>query len=77
MTRYQASIAHHSISRARLINAGDTLNAAKIAAAKEFAGEHRDYVIEIYDSRLYDGIGSQHGQIVATRKVGGKVWRKP
>jgi hypothetical protein len=65
MTRYTATISHHSISRARVINAGDTLTAAKRNASREFNGEFLDYEILIADS---------NDEIVARRRVKDRKW---
>lgn len=65
MTTYTATISHHSISLAREITIAGTLLAAKIAATREFGGEHQDYAIVISDER---------GETVAKRRVGDRAW---
>lgn len=72
MTRFTATIRHHSISRARIVNVGDDLATAKRNAAKEFAGDFNDYVIVIYDREEQNWGGNE--DIVATKRVGGKRW---
>jgi hypothetical protein len=47
MTNYQATIKHHSVSKARVISINGTLRAAKIAASKEFGQEFNDHTIII------------------------------
>ncbi len=62
---YTATIAHHSISRARSIEVNGTLAAAKAAATKEFGKDQIDYRIVITD---------QGGQTVAARRIGDSQW---
>ncbi len=62
---YTATIAHHSISRARVITSYGSLTAAKRAATREFGEEYRDYNIVIRDA---------YGDVVATRRVGEARW---
>lgn len=65
MSRYTATISHHSISRARVVNVGDTLTTAKRNASREFNGEFLDYEILIADSS---------DEIVARRRVRDRKW---
>ena len=62
---YTATIAHHSISRARTIEVTGTLTAAKVAATREFGGDQNDYRIVITD---------EQGQTVASRRIGDRDW---
>lgn len=64
-TTYTATIAHHSISRARVIKIEGTLTQAKRAATKEFGAEQRDYRIVI---------SNVHGETAAARRVGDARW---
>jgi hypothetical protein len=64
-TTYTAAIAHHSISRARVITIDGTLTKAKRAATKEFGAEQRDYHIVIRN---------MHGETAAVRRVGDARW---
>ncbi len=66
MSKFSATISHHSISRARVIEIDGTLTNAKRAATKEFNGEFVDYVIIIRD---------EFGETVATRRIGDKGWK--
>lgn len=66
---YRATIEHHSISRARVIECGDDLAEAKRRADEEFGDEQRDYVIAIFaESAAGTDIR------VATRYVDGSRW---
>lgn len=62
---YTATIVHHSIARARVIEVEGTLAEAKAAAWEEFGDEQLDYQIAVYD---------EDGDIVASRRVGAKRW---
>lgn len=62
---YTATIAHHSISRARTIEVTGTLTAAKAAATREFGDGFLDHRIVIRD---------EHGQTVASRRIGDRDW---
>lgn len=66
MTIYTATISHHSISSARVIEIDGTLTQAKRAATKEFADEFVDHRIVIRDA---------DGEVVAARRVGDKSWQ--
>lgn len=70
MTRYTATISHHSISRARTVEVGDTLEAAKRNATREFGGDFLDYKIIIYDTT----IENPWEAVVATRRIGNRRW---
>jgi phosphopantothenoylcysteine synthetase/decarboxylase len=72
MTRYTATIRHHSIARARIVNVGDDLNTAKRNATREFGDEFVDYTIIIRDSQEQDWGGNE--DIVASKRVGAKRW---
>lgn len=71
MSRYEATITHYSIARARCVDVGDDLTVAKRLASKEFKGEFVDYVIVIRDKtrKYYDT------DIVASRRVGDRKWQ--
>jgi hypothetical protein len=71
MTKFVATIRHHSISRARQIEIEGTLTEAKRAAAREFDQEQRDYEIAIYADT---SAGEYLPDLVATRRVGGRKW---
>lgn len=66
MTIYTATITHHSIHSARVIEIDGTLTQAKRAATKEFGEGFLDHVIVIRD---------QYGEPVASRRVGDKSWQ--
>lgn len=70
MTRYTATIRHHSIARARIVPVGDDLTAAKRAAAKEFRGEFAGYTIVILDRDAHNF----DCEIVASRRAGARKW---
>ncbi len=72
MTKYIATIRHHSIRSAREIEINGTLDDAKREAAKEFGGEQRDYDIVI--AEMSEGYPPY---VVASRKVGGRKWTSP
>ena len=69
MTRFVATIAHYSISRARVVDVGDTLAAAKRNATREFGGGYLDHWIQIYDQTYREG-----SEAVAMRKVESRKW---
>lgn len=69
MTRYTATIRHHSIARARVVEVGDDLTNAKKAATREFGGDFNDYTIVIFDRDAFDSA------IVASKRLGDRVWR--
>ncbi|HEU4986846.1 MAG TPA: hypothetical protein VFT89_07255 [Rhizobiaceae bacterium] len=71
-TRYTATIRHHSIARARVVNVGDDLTTAKRNATREFGDEFVDYTIIIRDRNEQDWGGNE--DIVATKRVGAKRW---
>ena len=68
MTRYTATIQHHSISSARTENVGETLAEAKKAATAEFGGGYIGHTIIVRDTTLPE----YPGNIVATRVIGGR-----
>jgi hypothetical protein len=71
MTNLHATIRHHSIASARVVDLGtaDMAEAKKLAAA-EFRGEFADYRICILGER---SVHNPDG-IVATRRVGARKW---
>ena len=71
MTNYRATIRHHSIARARVVDLGTAdLTAAKKAAATAFRGEFVDYTICI----LGDETPDNPRGIVASKRVGARKW---
>lgn len=70
-TRYYATISHHSISRARTVDVGNDLTAAKRAATREFGGDFNDYILSIYDRTL---TGWEATEAVAARRLGDRRW---
>lgn len=70
MTKYFATIRHHSISRAREIETIGTLTQAKTAATREFGSEQRDYEIAIYED-----MGDRMPDLVSTRRVSAHKWQ--
>lgn len=66
---YTATIAHHSIRSARVVEiTAKTLSAAKAAATREFGGEQMDYIIELVAKDGQRNVG------LWTRRVGGTKW---
>lgn len=74
MSKYIATITHHSISCARHIEVNGTLTQAKRAATKEFGGEFLDYTIVIGEVTGVDRYGCDIVETVASRKVGATGW---
>lgn len=71
MTNFRATIRHHSIARARVVDLGTPdLIAAKKAASAEFKGEFADYTICILGEETPD---NPRG-IVASKRVGARKW---
>ena len=68
MTRYTATIRHHSISRAPVVPVGETLHAAKINATREFGCGFNDHEIHIMDAE------TPESPVVAWRKMGANTW---
>lgn len=66
MKRYSATISHSSVSRARTIDAGNTLRGAKRRATMEFGDGFLDHVILIYDDTA--------SAPVAKRRVADSRW---
>lgn len=66
MSKFTATITHHSISSARVIEIDGTLTQAKRAATKEFGDGFVDHRIVIRDA---------DGEVVAARRVGDKSWQ--
>ena len=62
---YYATISHHSIGRARVVEIEGTLAQAKRRATAEFDGENLEYRIVIYTA---------DGETVASRLVADKRW---
>lgn len=72
MTRYIATIRGHDIVNSRIIQAGDTLADAKIAADHEFGDGFRHHTIVILDLEAYNFDEEQ----VAFRRIADKNWRR-
>ncbi len=70
MSKYIATIRHHSISSARHIEIDGTLAQAKRAASREFGAEQRDYTIIIGQDR-----GDGDVQIVSSRRIADARWQ--
>lgn len=69
MSKYTATIRHHSISRARVIDAGNSLPAAKARASAEFGDGYLDHEIVIYEDT------DTHGPcMVTSRRIGSDAW---
>lgn len=74
MKTYRATIYHHSIARARIVDLNTSdLRTAKRRAFKEFSGEQSEYVICILGDET---VHSPRG-IVATRCSGYGRWTSP
>lgn len=72
MQNLHATIRHHSIARARVVDLGTMdLTTAKVLAAKEFAGEFVDYTLCI----IGDCTPHNPGGIVSSRRIGARTWR--
>lgn len=67
MPRYTATIRHHSVSRAPVIDCGDSLADAKLKATREFGDGFLDHTIIIRDRDAQD-------EIVARRRIGERHW---
>jgi hypothetical protein len=75
MSRYIATIVHHSIKRARVIDAGNSLTVAKAKATREFGDEFEDCSIQVYDR--YGCAPDTHPAYlpcVAARRVHERKW---
>lgn len=71
MNNLHATIRHHSIARARVIDLGTAdLKAAKRKASAEFRGEFVDYAICIIGDRTPDNPDG----IISSRRVGARNW---
>ena len=68
MTRYTATIRHHSLSRAPVVPLGDSLHAAKINATREFGGGFNEHRIVIMDAE------TPESPVVAWRKMDSNTW---
>jgi hypothetical protein len=76
MSKYVATIRHHSISRARVVPVGDDLTQAKRRATAEFGGGFIDHVIVILDNDARDDTGVlNHDAVVSSRRVGSRKWQ--
>lgn len=65
-TRYAATISHHSISRAPVVDVGDDLRTAKRRATREFGDGFLDHTISILDR--------WSGDVVARRRICDRRW---
>lgn len=70
MTRYTATIRHHSIASARIVPVGDDLTTAKRNATREFGGDFNDYLIVILDRDA----SNFDSEIVARKRIGSRKW---
>jgi len=69
---YRATIRHHSIASARVVDLRTTdLTAAKRAATREFGSGFVDHTICILGERTPDNPDG----IVATRRIGSSKWQ--
>lgn len=72
MTNYSATIRHHSISSARVVDLGTTdITEAKRRASAEFGGDFNDYTLVILGERTP---GNPDG-IISSRRLGARKWR--
>lgn len=69
MTKYVATICHHSIGRAPTVSVGNTLRGAKRRATLEFGDGFLDHTIVIMDTEL-----PEHDNVVATRRIRDRIW---
>lgn len=69
MSRYTATIIHHSISQSAEIDVGDNLSAAKRRATKELGDGFIDHTIVIMDRQL-----PEWDNVVASRRIGDRRW---
>lgn len=69
MTKYIATIAHHSIARAREITISGDLAQAKRAATREFKGDHLDYEVQVYID-----LPGREPELVARRRLRDSRW---
>jgi hypothetical protein len=65
MAIYFATINHHSVRSARIIEINGTLQTAKRRAVREFGDGYRDHVISITDER---------GDVISRKMIGGRRW---
>ncbi|CTQ47277.1 hypothetical protein [Roseibium aggregatum] len=72
MSRYSATITHHSIASTYTVDVGDNLIAAKRNASREFGDGFLDHTIIIFDGQERDYGGGE--DIVASKRVGAKRW---
>lgn len=71
MTNLHATIRHHSIARARVVDLGTAdLTAAKRKAGAEFRSEFVDYTICILGERTPDNPDG----IISSRRIGARKW---
>lgn len=70
MTKYLATIRHHSISRARQIEIIGTLTQAKTAASREFGQEQRDYEIVVYED-----LDDRAPYLITSKRVAARKWQ--
>ncbi len=74
MTRFTATITHHSIGRSPTVDVGDTIAAAKINASRAFGDGLADHLITITDTLVSPSHKAQGYDIVASRRVGDARW---
>lgn len=70
MSRYTATIRHHSIASARVVPVGDDLASAKRKATKEFGDDYIGHQIVILDRDAHNF----DSEVVASRVIGAKTW---
>lgn len=71
MTRYLATIRHHSIARAPVIEIKSAkLSNAKARAAREFGQGFLDHEIVIYDATY-----GREPEVVTSRRIGSRRWQ--
>ncbi len=68
---YTATIRHYSVSRARVVEVGETLLQAKRNATRKFGDGFHDHTIVIYQPADIFGVAS----IAAERRIGSKRWQ--
>lgn len=72
MPKFFATIRHHSIARARVIEINGTLTEAKRAASAEFKGDYNDYNLCIFAA--HENGMMDRDFCVSSRKLGARKW---
>jgi hypothetical protein len=73
MTKYKATVMHHSISQGEHIDVGDNLLTAKRRATARFGAGFTDHMIVIWDTSISE-YPTDRDAWVCTKLVNGK-WR--